>query len=174
MGTQALSPVRAVKRLDGAPITIESYPEAASQTFVKGEPVYLNASGHLAEFDATADNGTQRFLGYAAEDAHNDVVAATHKTGVFVADDSLVFEANIYHTTVGSAVTAQSDLGSLLPMKHLPSQGRGIAAVDKEDTAGKIDCCRIIGFSTRPGEAVGDTYGFVQFIVEAVARQLAQ
>lgn len=174
MATQVLRPIRPVKRRDGGAITIEYHPEAASQTFKAGEPVYIDGNGRVAEFDATADNGTQRFYGFAAEDGHNDATAGTHKVGVYKADDDTVFEGNIYHTTEGNAVTAQTDLGTLLPLKHLPSQGSGIAAVDKENTAGKIDCCRIVGFSERPGEAVGDTYGYVQFIVEAVARQFAQ
>ena len=170
MATQTLTPIRAVRRRGGGAVTIQYFPEAASQSFKKGEAVYLT-SGTLAEFTASVDDGTQRFLGFAAQDASGTTGAAC---GVWVADDDLVFEGNIYHGTEASAVTAQSDLLSLLPLKQLTAQGAGMVAIDKEDTASQIDCARIIGFSNRPGEAVGDTYGFVQFIIEASARQIAQ
>lgn len=171
--TQDLVPVKALKRKDGTPPTIQYFPEAASQSFVAGEAVYIDSNGRIAEFDGTADNGTQRFLGFAAEDASNAAAGAVD-VGVYVADDETIFEGNLYHGTVGSAITAQDDLGDLLPLKHLTSTGEGIIAVDKENTAGKIDCARITGFSLKPGQAIGDTYGRVQFIIEAAGRQFGQ
>jgi hypothetical protein len=170
MSTQALTPIRAVKRRSGGPVTIQYYPEAASQTFKAGEAVYL-VSGKVTEFTDGVDNGSTRFLGFAAEDASG---VTDQKVGVYVPDDDLVFEGNIYHGTVGSAVTAITDVGTLLPMKILASQGNGMVAVDKEDTASKIDCCRILGIPLRPGDAVGDTYGRVEFIIEAAGRLFAR
>jgi hypothetical protein len=172
MATINLAPIRAVKRLSGGPVTPQYYPEAASQTFVKGEAVYL-VSGKVTEFTDGVDNGSTRFLGFAAQDASG---VTDTMIGVYVPDDDLVFEGNIYHGTVGSAITAVSDVATLLPMKILASQGSGMVAVDKEDTASKIDCCRIVavqGF-LRPGEAVGDTYGRVQFIIEAAGRLIGR
>lgn len=175
MSTQVLQPISFVRRLGGGggPV-IEEYPEAASQTFKKGEMVYLDGSGHVAEFTASVDDGSTRFLGFAAEDGHNDTAAATHKVKVMLPTDDSVFEGNIYHSTAASAITALTDVasGTLLPFVQLPSQGDGMVAVDKENTSGQIDCIRIVNLS--PKHAVGDVYGRVEFIVEAAGRLIAR
>lgn len=173
MSTQALTPIRVVGRRGGGAVTIQKFPEAASQSFKKGEAVYL-VNGTVTEFTATVEtngSGAIRFLGFAAADA-SGVTGA--EVGVYVADDDTIFEGNIYHGTVGSAVTAQTDLTALYPLKQLASQGAGMVAIDKENTANHIDCARIVGFSKKPGEAVGDTYGRVHFVIEAVGRQFFQ
>lgn len=168
MATRDLTPIKAVKRRSGGPVTIQYFPEAASQSFVAGEAVYL-VNGKVTEFADGVDNGSTRFLGFAAEDASG---VTDTDIGVYVADDDVVFEGNIYHGTVGSAITAVTDLTNLWPLKILASQGEGMCAVDKEDTGSKIDCCRIIGFYK--GHDIGDTYGRVQFVIEAAARQFAR
>ena len=168
MATQVLQPIKAVRTRSGGAPEILAYPEAATQTFKKGEMVYLDGSGRVAEFTASVDDGSTRFLGFAAEDGHNDTTAETHDCAVYIANGDTVFEGNIYHGTVGSAITAITDVSTVLPLKQLPSQGDGMCAVDKEDTSGQIDCARIIAIS--PRDAVGDTYGRVEFIIEAAGR----
>jgi hypothetical protein len=172
MATQQLRPIKAKRRRSGGPVLIKYFPEAASQTFKAGEAVYL-VSGKITEFTDSVDDGSTRFLGFAAEDASG---VTDQKVGVYVADDDLVFEGNIYHGTEASAITALTDVGSstLLPLKILANQGDGMVAVDKENTASKIDCVRIVKIPLKPGEAVGDTYGRVEFIIEAAGRQISQ
>lgn len=172
MSTRNLTPVLPAFTVSGNSPLTRSYQEAASQTFKKGEAVYIDAAGQIAEYTASVDDGTQRFLGYAAEDAHNDSVAGTHEVLVWIACDDTIFSGNIYHGTVGSAITALTDLATLLPMKQLTATGTGIIAVDKENTAGQMDCLRIVDFDRN--HTIGDTYGRVLFAVEAVGRQFFQ
>ena len=100
---------------------------------------------------------------------------------MLIANSDTVFRANIYHGTAASAITAITDIGTLVPMKILASQGTGIVAVDKQDTGSKIDCVRIIDIPTgvdksETGQilAVGDIYGLVDFIIEAAGRLIDQ
>jgi len=178
MTTQALKPISVVGTRSGNSPEMIEVPEAASQTFKKGEAVYM-VSGYATEFTATVEtdgSGAIRFLGFAAEDAHNDASAVANgvKVKVYVANDDTIFEGNIYHGTAASAITAVTDFDAsiLYPLKQLASQGDGMVAVDKEDTANHIDACQIIGF--KPEHAIGDIYGRVRFIVAAAARHLRQ
>lgn len=167
MATQNLVPLLVVGTLSGNAPEIREYPEAASQTFVKGEAVYLDGAGRVAEFTASVDDGSTRFLGFAAGDGSNTTAGAVN-TPVYIANDDTIFEGNIYHGTAASAITALTDVATLLPLKQLTTTGLGIIAVDKEDTASQIDSCRIIQLS--PKDTVGDTYGRVWFVIEAAAR----
>lgn len=169
--TRDLVPLAPIRTISGASFLVMSFPEAASQTFKKGEAVYIDGAGQIAEYTSAIDDGTQRFLGFAAADGSNGAAGA-NEVLVHVATDDVIFEANIYHGTLGSAVTAQTDLGTLLPMKQLTATAGGIVAVDKENTAGQIDCFRIVGFSKL--NDIGDTYGRVHVVVEAAARQFFQ
>ena len=171
MSTQNLTPVLVAFTISGNTPLTRSYKEAASQTFKKGEAVYIDGSGYVAEYTASIDDGTQRMIGFAAEDAHNGT-AGQYECLVNLACDDTVFSGNIYHGTVGSAVTAQTDLTTLLPLKELPSQGTGMVAIDKENTSGQLDMARILDFDKN--HAIGDTYGRVLFVIEAAGRQIFQ
>lgn len=178
MATQTLQPLRPVRTRSGGPVEVRYYPEAASQTFKKGEAVYL-VSGKVTEFTTSVDNGSTRFLGFAAADATG---TTDTPCPVWIANGDTIFRANMYHSTAASAVTAVTDIStSLLPLKILAAQGTGIVAVDKEDTGSKIDCVNIIdipvGVDKSSGGqilAVGDVYGFVDFIIAAAARTFDQ
>jgi len=149
------------------------FPEAASQVFKKGELVYLDASGYVAEYTAAIDDDTQRLLGVAAEDGHNGVAAA-NRTAVWVPDDDLIFIGSLYHSAAASAVAAVTDYATLLPFAYDTTNSK--VYVDKENTAGQEDCCRIVGIWADESheEAIGDVYPQVMFIIEAIVRQLAQ
>src|SRR3990167_2213998 len=134
-----MADITAVKCI-GGPHKIKRYPEAASQTFVQGEAVYLDGAGRVAEYTAAIDDGTQRFLGFASEDGHNDTTAATHDCGVYVGADN-EFEANV--TSNGSdQTTAITQVGTEYPMHH--NTTNSVIQVDISDDASQIDCCRII------------------------------
>lgn len=160
------SAVRPVYSLTGGTPLAKSYPEAASQTFVKGEPVYLS-SGYVTAFDASADNGTQTFLGFAAEDAHNDAANGTHDVMVDLGFGN-VFEANV-SSNGSDQVTAVTQVGTKYPLYH--DSTNSIVAVDIADTGGKIDCAIVI--DVKPRAAVGETNGRVLFTLAPAALQVA-
>jgi len=147
------------------------FPEAASQSFKAGEMVYL-VSGKVTEFTATADTGTARFLGFAAQDATG---TTDTRIGVWVPDDDLIFIASMYHGTAANAVTAITDPLTLWPFYQ--DTTKSAVYPDKANTSGQIDCCRVVGlWADELGsiETVGDIYGQVLFIVEAAGRLIAQ
>ena len=153
--------------LHGGPPLSLAYPEAASQTFKKGEAVYLDASGNVAEYTAALDDGTQRMLGFAAEDGHNDTTAATHNVLVDLGFGN-IFEANV--TAAGSdQVTAKTQVGTLYPLYQDTAGSR--VAVDISDTGGQGDWCRVLALS--PKDTAGDTNGRVLFTLVPAALQVS-
>ena len=150
--------------LIGGPQLSKKYPEGASQTFVKGEAVYLTG-GYVTEFTTGVDNGSQRFLGFAAEDAHNSTAGA-YSVEVWVGPDN-EFEANA--TAAGSnQVTALTQIGTKYPL-YLDATN-AIVMVDIADTGSKIDCARVIKVDERT--AVGETNGRIRFHLTRDALQV--
>lgn len=159
MATIAKTALKCVRTLHGGPPVEESYPEAASQTFKKGEAVYLNASGHVAEFTEAIDDDTQKFLGFAAEDGHNSSTAATYNVSVWNASVATgnVFEANICGTAGADQVSALTQVGGLYPIYH--DATNGLSLVNIADTAGNEDTANILKING----VVGDTNNRVEF-----------
>lgn len=167
MATIAKRPVEVVGTLHGGPPLSKAYPEAASQTFKKGEAVYLDGSGNVAEYTAAIDDGTQRFLGFAAEDGHNDTTAATHDVLVDLGFGN-IFEANV--TSNGSdQTTAKTQVGTLYPMYQNTTDS--LIQVDIADTGSQGDWLRVYGLSKK--DAAGDTNGRVLFTVVPAALQVS-
>ena len=84
-----------------------SHALAATQTFVRGNLVYIDSSGYLAECAYTAATAPTAIYGVAAEDATNTTATAAHliKVGVYVITPGSVWSAR------SDAATAQADLG---------------------------------------------------------------
>lgn len=153
-------------QLVGGPGLIKSYPEAASQTFLKGEAVYIDGNGRVAEFTAALDDGTQRFLGFAADDGANDTIAGNSKVSVYVGPDN-EFEANI--TSNGSdQITAITQVGTKYPLYQ--DTVNSIIMVDIADTGSQIDCIRVIKVDER--KSAGETNGRVRFHLTRDALQV--
>ena len=93
--TIALQPVRPVLSAVGQEPWLMEFPEAASQTFKRGEAVYLTTTGVAI---CAANPG--KILGFAAEDGHNGT-AGQYKIGVYIATPSTVFAGNL--VTSGNA-----------------------------------------------------------------------
>ena len=148
----------------GFPVT-KIYPEAATQTFKRGEAVYLDGSGNVAEFTLGVDTGGARFLGFAAEDGHNDAVAATSQVSVLIPVPGTVMEANI--TNAGSdQITAKTQIGTRYGIYH--DTTNSIIQVDVATIGGRIDCLIVNEIVA----TVGDTNGRVRFTVDPVALQV--
>lgn len=167
MATINLVPVTIAATLHGGPPLVKTYPEAASQTFVAGEAVYLDGAGRVAEYTTALDDGTQRFLGFAAENGHNDATAASHSVEVYLGWGN-IFEANV--TAAGAAqVTAITQVGSVLPLYEDTVNSN--VSVDIANTGSQGAWARIMAISTR--DVVGDTYGRVLFTLVPAALQVS-
>jgi len=93
--------------IEGGNPRIEVYPEAASQTFKKGELVYLVA-GYVTACGADPVN----ILGLAGEDAHNSTAGA-YNVAVELAEPTVLFQMNIASSTsAGSLALTQAMLGT--------------------------------------------------------------
>jgi hypothetical protein len=158
MATISLQSAKAV----GQNINYLTFPEAESQTFKRGQFVYLS-SGYVT---ACADDAVS-ILGMAAEDANDDSAAGTHEISVALAESHAIFEANVYHGTPASAVTAITTPCNGANSVFALQVDSNKCYVDLEDTG--HDAFLVIGLS--PKDAVGDTYGRVLFKVIPSASQ---
>lgn len=84
---------------------IEWYPIAASQTWYKGQFVYLDAYGRLT---VCSSNATVTVGMAACDNASDDV---NTKYPVVVSDEDTLFEMNVIHSTPASATTTISLVG---------------------------------------------------------------
>lgn len=105
MATIPKTAAKVVHVLSGGQMPMLVLPEGASQTFKRGEPVFLSA-GLATEI---GDNPTQ-ILGLAAEDARN-VAAAVNDVAVEVLNSDVMFEANLSDSVGTLIATAQADIG---------------------------------------------------------------
>lgn len=156
------------------------FKETAGQTFRIGDLIYLDTNGTLAVCTLTGSVLNSKIAGIATK-------AASGVTG-----DQVYFHAirpddiwcmNVMHGTPASAITAQTQLGSVFGVRKDTVSGNGtlIWSVDIENavTGATADLARVkvVGFPlknpfdagslTRP--AIGDVYGLVlvQFIMNA-------
>lgn len=169
MATATKSAIRVAYTLHGGPAITKVYPEAASQTFKAGNAVYLDGSGNVAIFNAAADSGSQRFLGFAAQDGQNNSTAAAVNTTVIL-PWGVVFEGNV--TATGSdQVTAKTQVGNAGTSYALyPDTTNLLHMVDISNPGSKIRAVTIIEIS--PRGTVGDTNGKVMFMIVPAACQI--
>ena len=146
--------VESMRMVDG--YVVKNYPEAASQSFKKGELVYL-VSGKVTVCSADATT----ILGMALADA-----SGTTDTEIPVAilDDNARFIANVYHATDASAVTAVTNVG----VKYAYYVSSNVGRVDIGDTSNDA----IIIEELYNGDAVGDKYGRVICRIIPAAQQI--
>jgi hypothetical protein len=166
MATANKAPVAVAYTLHGGPPVTKVYPEAASQTFVKGEAVYLDAAGNVAEYTATIDDGTQQFLGFANEDGHNGAIAANQVSVVL--PWGTVFEGNVCTGAGLDQTTAKTQVGVAYKLNE--NATLGIVQIDIGNTGNNISAVEIIEISSKG--AVGDTNGRVLFMVIPAATQI--
>lgn len=158
MATIPLQKVYAVSTVSGNPPETKNYPEAASQTFYQGEPVYLS-SGYVTA--CGADPST--ILGFAAADGSNTTAGAV-ETPVWIANEDTYFCANVYHTSAPSAITAITEVGTSYGIVEVSNKWH----IDLSDTSNT----RVQVKWLDERDTVGDTYGRVWFKVLLANRQL--
>lgn len=128
-------------------------PEAASQSFKKGQLLILNSSGQVAIFVASGSNhdtDADSLYGIALEDA-SGTTNANVKVRVFMPGDML--RLPVFHSTPGSAVTAETLVGETYVLRNVS----GVPFINIE-TSTKASG-RIVGIDDTYD--IGESYGFV-------------
>lgn len=155
MATQVLE----AARYSGGSHKVKEYPEASGTlSFKKGEFVVMESDGQIV----ACSDGDSTILGMVLEDA-----TGTENTmlKVLIAEDGTEFEINIYHATVGSAVTARTQLDT--DYGYEVDSNRAYC-----DLGEGTKCFQITEILTGGGKAVGDTYGRVKVVVLPVVQQV--
>jgi hypothetical protein len=142
-------------RSGGAPYT-RSYPEAASQSFKRGQ--FVNLTGTAGKVTAVADDATTNIQGIALHDA-----SGVTDTPVLVAEanDDTIFVAS----GIGAA-TAVNQVGTTYALDVTSNK----CTVDLADSTGGI--LTVVGIDSR--DTLGDTNGRVLFVVAPAGRGLAK
>lgn len=91
-----------------------SFNEAATQTFVKGEVLFLSG-GYATEI---ASDTPAVILGVAGQPAHNDAVAGTHVVSVFLAEATNIYVANLLATGLADYVITAADIGKYVGIQR--------------------------------------------------------
>ena len=135
-------------------------PEAATQSFKKGEFVYL-VSGKVTVLPTTVQSQS-KIAGMALRDASGTTDTAIP---IAVAEEGVVFEANVYHSTAASAITAVTQVGASYGIKVSSNK----QYVNIEDTTNRIAKIKRLS----PKDTTGDQYGRVEFEIIGSRCQLA-
>lgn len=158
MATVTKSAMTQVRSLVGGTPSPLTFGEAASQTYVKGEIVFLSA-GYATEI---AGDTPSQILGLAGQNANNDASAGTHDTSVFLAHPSTVFEANLLASGLADYVLTAADVGKYVGIQRDTSNSKVFLNVTPPNGGANVRAC-IVGIDTRTS-AVGDTNARVQFV----------
>ena len=118
MATIAEKAVQVSQMMTGGPPVINTYPEAASQTFVAGQPVALVA-GYITEI-TSGPIGDAGLLGFATEAAGNTATSGERSVGVYDLTTETVCEFNLREgnsTTPTNHVMVAADIGVAVGMQ---------------------------------------------------------
>jgi len=148
----------AVGTLTGHAHPVLNFPEAADQTFIAGDFVYLVA-GHATICGADP----ALIMGMALEPAHN-TTAGLYTIGVALALEITLFGLCVYHATAASALLALADLGVT---KDIHPQAAGTWTVDiaVDTTTSRFVPLKLI-------DPVGTQYGRFAGVICATYRQI--
>ena len=157
MATITQQPVTPSMSAVGAEPSLLELPEGASETFKKGMAVYLASDGVTV---CGANPG--KILGFAADDAHNDGTAGTHKVGVYLALPGTIFEGNLVtsgnangnNASPTGATTAQALLGLSYGINQ--DGTNFLTTVDTSDTGGGKERVTVLAMAEQYG--VDDSY----------------
>ena len=154
MATISTDRLEVAKTISGnSPFTM-SFPEAASQTFKKGDILSLDANGR-ATIATTPIIASSKVLGVAAEDGHNAAASVTNNVVIWVACDDTIFRGN------SNSVTAITFAGKsyriiITSAKCVvdTTSGEQVAIANRSAIVLRLD----------PRDAIGDTNGRVEFM----------
>lgn len=158
MATVTRSAMLMVQSLVGGTPTPYSFPEAASQTFVKGEVGFIDAG--LAK-EIAGDTPSQ-IAGVFNQPAHNDSVDATHMVSILLAHPSTVFEANLVEVALAAHVLVQADIGKYVNLIRDTTNSKVYLSATPPNGGANVRAV-IIGIDSRTS-AIGDTDARVRFL----------
>jgi len=142
----------------------QGFVETAGQSFGVADLVYLDTNGTIAK--CTVDGSARlnsKVLGLAEKAA---VGVAGSPVNLHVITPWDVVLMNVYHSTLASSVTVQTDLGGVFAIQLV----NGVWRVDKtmaapEANGVKQGYVQVVGFPTRAPDGtastIGDTHGLV-------------
>ena len=152
MATISIDRIEVAKTISGnSPFTM-SFPEAATQTFKKGDILVLDLNGR-ATLATSPLSSSGKILGVAAEDGHN-LGAGLASVVIWIACDDTIFRANT------NAATALTQVGFAYRFvtsstKWVVDTSAGVqTAANRTNVIIRLD----------PRDAVGDTNGRVEFM----------
>lgn len=151
MATITQRAARVARTISGNSPQVIYVPEGSTQSFKAGEFVALS-SGKAVVCDSDATT----IFGMAAIDATG---TADTMIPVYPANADTIFEANVYHATPASAVTAITQVGSEFGLEV--ASNKHYVGID--DTSNKA--FHVLNISKRHGCKVGDQYGILEFQV---------
>jgi hypothetical protein len=163
MSTVTVSRARVARTISGNAPQVLTLPEAASQTFVKGELVYLSG-GYVTECssDPTA------ILGIADEDAHNGGSAGLYNVAVVIANSDTIFEVHKTNASGAALATLVTDVGKEFAI-YLDSTNSWFTAIPCPLLA---HAPRLMCLDHSNFDVVGDTGGRLLVMVLGSYRQL--
>jgi len=147
----------AVGTLTGLSTPVITFPEAASQSFVAGDFVFLS-SGYLT----ICGTDPVLIMGIALEPAHN-TTAGLYQIGVAVATEITLFGLSVYHATPANNVIEAADLGKIT---DIAKNAAGKWVVDKA-TVGSTSRFLALKFI----DPLGTVSGRIAGIIAATYRQ---
>lgn len=132
--------------LSGGAIPQLPFPEALSQTFKKGDWVFLVA-GYLT---ICASDPAAGIAGIAMEDAHN-AAAGLYQINVALFTSQTLIEMSVYHVTAGNCKIEAVDMGTVYNAEYVSA---GLWRVDKGTSDGTSQV-RIVHFLDEVGALKG-------------------
>ena len=163
MATVQIAAAKVVKTISGNNPMVLVLPEAASVTGKRGELVFLNSAGFVAE---TGADPTQ-ILGLLAEDGHNDGSAGDSNIAVEIANADNIFEIHLSDSAGAGVATVAANRGAGLALFRDTTNSRVTAYDAVDNTKIRVRC---IGHSAK--DALGDTGGRLLCMFVGPFRQL--
>lgn len=154
MATITKSRLMQVSSATGGGVTARTYPEGASQTFVKGELV-LGYFGYVTEI---AGDTPTAILGMAAQDAHNTTAGAAN-VSVVLAAEGTIFSGNMLSTSLADRTSGATDI--VRPAGISRDTTNSLTFVNGSVTGGSSARVWVHGFAR--GSAAGDVNARVLF-----------
>lgn len=162
MATIPLGAASVAKTISGNSPQVIVYPEAANQTFKKGQFVYLSGG-----YVTVCSSSSTAILGMAAEDAHNGSTNGAYNVAVYIANSDTLFELNKVTAAGAATTTAVTDVGANFGI-YVDSTNKWChAAVGSGSTPHRLIC---VALSDK--DEAGDAGGRLLCMVLGVYNQL--
>lgn len=156
---------QAVGQIDGSGPRLSFYSLSDNFKANRGQWVRLDTNGKLERAVATS-----HVMGILAASVVSTTTDVSESTPVYVAWPDIIFEAQVFHATAASAITARNQKGKSYAIKL--DGATDLDAVDIETAAAATDQCVVVDWSRK--DTLGDTNGRVRFVVNPANFQLAK